>query len=45
MVAEAGDDGIEGFLSGGEIDNHGEYSGILVEKELHALQRGEHCVL
>src|SRR5205814_2231900 len=45
VVAEACDDGIEAFASGGEIDNRGEYGGILVEKELHALQRGEYCVL
>jgi hypothetical protein len=45
MVAEAGENGIEGFLSGGEIDNHGEYGGTLVEEELHALHGSEYGVL
>ena len=45
LVAEARDDEIEAFPSSGEIDNRGEYRGVLVEKELHALRRGEYCVL
>src|SRR5205814_5898335 len=39
VVAEARDDGIEAFPSGSEIDNRGEYGGILVEEELHPRQR------
>ena len=45
MVAEAGDDGVEAFASGGEIDQRGEYRVVLVEEELHALQGGEYRVL
>jgi hypothetical protein len=45
LVAEAGDDGIEAFPSGGEIDNRDEYGGVLVEEELHALQGSEYGVL
>ena len=45
MVAEAGNAGIEAFPSGGEIDQRGEYSGVLVEEELHALQSREYGVL
>lgn len=42
---QARDDGVEAFPSGGEIDKRGEYSGVLVEEELHALQRHEYGVL
>jgi hypothetical protein len=45
VIAEAGDDGIEAFPSGGEIDKRGEYGDVLVEEELHALQGREQGVL
>jgi len=38
-------DRVEPFPSRGEIDNGGEYRGIVVEKELHPPQCTEHCVL
>ena len=45
VVAEARDDGIEAFPSGGEIDQRSEYRSVLVERELHPLQYVEYCVL
>jgi hypothetical protein len=45
VAGEARCDGVEPFPSRGEIDNGGEYRGIVVEKELHPPQRSQYCVL
>jgi hypothetical protein len=45
VVREARYDSVEPFPSRGEIDNGGEYRGIVVEKKLHPLQRSQYCVL
>jgi len=37
--------GVEPFPSRGEINNGGEHRGIVVEKELHPLQRSQYGVL
>jgi len=45
VAGEARYDRVEPLPSRGEIDNGGEYRGIVVEKELHPLQRSQYCVL